>query len=710
MTLKFPFKLSFSLAMLMSFVVMAEGYPQGVPLPNATNSTPASVVESSPPPAAEPQLDSEPVAPLREPLQAKAVVVDINSETLNYDKEKDVYVAEGKVHVVISEQNSELIGDRITYDPKTQLLVAEGHVIINKNGQKTAGRYARIDLTRESALINDPITRVDSVRVKAKTALVNPDYTELRNGRLLINTSTALAKFNPKARPKKSTDGKNEKTSPGEKATAQKPGGKLSDKLSSKFGKKSPPKAESPGEQPVAEGDLASLSEGAGMDLEQRRKLYQPEQLDLSSDKGLSEEAFSDTAPGTKTAALSASQFRLKVNTITIRRGDDGYDQIDLKRPFLYWKNHNLGYMPANEFGYDETTGEVDYLGPDIGYDPDYGGFYYGPGWDFQAGKGIVRFSPLVTYGGGGRRSRGASFDSNGVGPGVGGIVHYRSRKNKLDFGYSTRADQPVLLYERKLFDGKTRLQAAVNEDYTNGFLGFERPHLIGQITDFRKLKEFGNFQLDSFASAGVAQDEFFPTNERTFFVDAKEDSDPVTAGRLQLQLRLKNKTPLLRVGEHLSFGFEGQAAMSAYTTGDIVGLLRLGPTMNVNLNRWNSNVRYFSAFAGGDSPFVFDSYYQGRQNLQLVNSFRVSNFLTVGARNDLNLLKDNDKNALMIGNALFAVVGPKEVKFNVAYDFIRKRSYFGINFYPGSGDTKVDYEKLRIFQPQNYMSTGAAP
>ena len=51
-----------------------------------------------------------------EPLKAKAVIVDINSNTFNYDNKRDVYVATGQVHVVISEQNSELFADKVTYD------------------------------------------------------------------------------------------------------------------------------------------------------------------------------------------------------------------------------------------------------------------------------------------------------------------------------------------------------------------------------------------------------------------------------------------------------------------------------------------------------------------------------------------------------------------------------------------------------------------
>ncbi|HEY9744808.1 MAG TPA: hypothetical protein V6C99_01170, partial [Oculatellaceae cyanobacterium] len=122
-----------------------------------------------------------------EPLKARAVMVDINSTTLNYDKERDVYVATGSVHMVISEQNSELYADKLTYDQNQGLAIAEGHVVIIKNGQRTDGTYAKIDLTRKSALINDTVTTISAVRVKAKQSFVNNNELLLEDGRLIIS-------------------------------------------------------------------------------------------------------------------------------------------------------------------------------------------------------------------------------------------------------------------------------------------------------------------------------------------------------------------------------------------------------------------------------------------------------------------------------------------------------------------------------------------
>lgn len=590
-------------------------------------------------PEQQPAATAESTGTSQEPLKARAVVVDIDSNTLSYDREADIYTATGAVHVIISEQNSELIADKVTYDKNKQLLVAEGNVVIIKDGQRTEGVYAKIDLTRKSALINDPVTQVDTVRVNAKTAFVDSRYVELENGRIIVDR----------------------------KHFAQK---RHQQKL-----------AEDP-DRPLNDEELSRLAFV--------NEYLDEDQILMSQNDG-----------------SAMSKFRMHAREIEVIRHDDGYNEMNFKSPSLRWGKYKLSGIGTTDFSYDSPTGDIEYLGPDVGYDPDFGGFYLGPGWDFRAGRGIVRVSPLVSFGGGGRRARGGrSFENTGVGPGVGGVLHYRHHRAKLDLGYNSRVGQPVLFAEKKLFDGKTKLMAAMNEDYNSGFLGYERPRYIAQLTDSRKIGEYRNFRLDTYESIGVAHDEFFPTNRSDFFVDPKDkDASPATAGRVQLQAQIQNVEPLFEVGEKfLKFGFVGQMALAGYSTGDFVGLLRAGPTMRVNVkDRFFSSMKYFLSGTAGETPFVFDTYYRGRQNLVLTNALRVNNFLTIGTQNNLNLNRDNDQNALAVGNALFLTVGPKSVKFNLAYDFIRKRSYFGLNFYPGSGANAIDFDTLKMFQPVNY-------
>ncbi len=598
----------------------------------------------------------------KEPLKARAVMVDITSNTLNYDKDHDVYIATGSVHMVISEQNSELYADKMTYDQNQDLVIAEGSVTIVKDGQKTHGSDAKIDLSRKSALINDYLANVEKVRIKAKQAFVNAKYVQYENGRIIL--SPALLQ---KSRGLASSDAQTER-----------------DLARQSRNRKAMP-------MDASNESLSNFPMG--------------QELDLAEDGASS---------GTNGESASKSNFNLKVRDMDIYRTASGYDKIYWKRPSLYYKGRKIAALPNTEFSMDEPYQDMEYLGPDIGYDPDYGGFYAGPGWDFHTGQhGNLRISPLVSYGGSGRRSiqGGSTYESISNGPGIGAILHYRDPKTRIDGGYNSHVGNPVVLARRKLFDGKTQLMASANEDYINGFLGYERPRYGLAIQDTRQLKEFGKFQVSSHASAGYYKDEFFPNYNDDFFVKAKEGAKPVYAGRGQVQLEFSNTEPLLRVGKVLSFGVRANAVATGYTTGDFYGLIRGGPTMNIRLGqRYNSSLQYFLAATAGDSPFIFDSYYRGRQNLVWSNAFAVNKYLTLGMRSNMSLNRDNDQGALFTGNQLFMMVGPKEVKVNLAYDVIRKRSYFGLNFYPGNDARPIDFEKMRIFQPENYSNPVPPP
>ncbi len=582
-----------------------------------------------------------------QPLEAKAVVVDIVSDTLEYDTEKNLYIAVGGVHVIVSEQNTDLEADKVIYDPKQELMIAEGNVIISNKGEKTFGTYAKIDLTRKSALINDPITSLEEVRVKAKQAFVTDRYLELENGKLVIP---------PKNQASTAAGYQYDEAQHGEL---------------SQLALANPLRASDPYENSIVE-------EYMNMDWDQEQGGWR-------------------------------NKFRIHSSEIEVHRSRDGYDEINLKNPKLKFGNFTLMKLPQMDFAHFGETGDVEYLGPDIGIDPDLGGFYMGPGLDFRLGKGVVRFSPLLSYGAGRRRSRRGQVLESADGAGFGGLLNYMSHDTKVRLGYTHKIGTPVIYARHNLF-GTTRTRAiiAANEDYNQGYLGWERPKYIAQITDSRKLFEKANIRATSFSSIGVAHDEFFPTNDENYFVQPKSsDAEPVTAGRVQLQTEFRNVLPLLTVGSekhYANFGVSGQVALSGYTTGDFVGILRAGPNVRMQMgDRFSSYVRYFYAASAGESPFVFDTYYRGRNSVLSVNQVRINKYVTMGMRTNVSLARDNATSSLFTGNSIFLLLGPDDVKLNLAYDFIRQRSFFGINYIPGNERKTLHYDRMKIYQPADF-------
>jgi len=617
-----------------------------------------------------PEAASDSIPPANEPIKARAVVVDINSNTLNYDKDHDVYVATGSVHMIISEQNSELFTDKLTYDQNQNLAIAEGNVVIIKDGQRTEGNYAKIDLTRKSALINDTLTDISAVRVKAKQSFVNNNEIIMENGRLIISgiMYQQLA----------AQGGLNNLGQSTGKGSNQA-------RLRREYSKK------------VYQNREAMINQ-----MSYQQQEYYRNQKNLAA---ISDEEKFDDSPG------KVSRFSLKAKEIEVIRHEDGYDEINLKHASLYAGKYKLFNMPDTDYSFDNNAKSFQYLGPDIGANRAYGGAYAGPGWDIHLGRGSLRFSPLVSYGSPGFwSSNGKDGKQISNGFGFGGAMHFRDPDTAIDLAYNSHVGSPILFADRKIFGESTHFMASYNDIYQNGLLGQqERPTYIAQITDYRVLKDIGKFQLTSFESIGYAKDNFYPNFRETYFVEATGQS-PRTLGRAQLQLQLANTSPLFRFGKYASVGMRAQLLTAAYTSADMIALGRIGPTLNLNLlnSRLQTSLGYTLSHSIGKSPFVFDSYYGGAQNVSMNNLIRVNKYLSIGNSGSFSLNRDNAKKALAVGNMMYMMVGPQDLKATIGYDFINARSYFGFNYFPGNKNTVVNFDKMQIVQPTNFTQPNA--
>jgi hypothetical protein len=640
-------------------------HKKSIVAPNTAEPTQLPTINSttSLPPQQSPQQGLTPI-PIIPPSPEK--VVDITSDKLVYDDALKAYVATGHVTVVVSEENTELRALKMTYIPEKQLLIAEDNVEMIKDGQPTYGTFARIDLSRQCALINQPNAKLGVVRMTGTTGLVSKDYIEFQQGKLLLNRSALSDGFGG-----------------GNRRTITFVGGD------------------------PARGVVARS--GFVPHLLNTKRVFEFVDDDSKLDANVLEtqtliKAYANydklLDPTADALAQEDDNFKFSVKAVSIIQHADQYQTIDLKSPRVTYKNHKAFKLPNIDLGQDQTTSRIDYLGPDFGYNRDLGGAYLSPGFDFKVGRGALKLSPMLTYGDGLKRNDNTLETKQGaIGAGVLGL--YNSQNLTVLAGRTSANNYNVLRAKYKLPIQGFSLLASQNTLAGTNYLVQERPSYSVQGEYSRRFgtgKLFGGIVTNG---AGVFKDDFFPFNSQARFVSPPRPANPYTAGRWMTQVVVRNQRPLVKIGNFAEIGAAAQFSNAFYTTNDNLTVFRAGPTLNFFYkNIFMSQTDYSIGHVGGNSPFVFDSFFLGKQTLTTNNALRLGPYVMLGARQIFNLKKETPTEESIVGNVLYATIGPKHLKFTLGYDALYKITSWGVSFYPTAGETEISYDKARIFRP----------
>lgn len=618
-----------------------------------------------------------------DPRTGKTINIDINSNELNYDPQTDMYTVTGDVYIIIPDKNTEILADKVTFNSNTSTMVALGNVFIIKDKNVLGTEEASFDLDKNISYYGKLKSVTEHLQLKAESGQRADTYTILNNGRLLVDEETVLNVVNSMNR-----QGLRFGTGSIYSYYSASRSRLLNSMQLGRFDVGS---------------DGATLSDSVVMDEE--------EEEDITGkvvDKPISpNDVIASNLDETD------SPYRLKAKVVDVHRDDKGFDEIVFKQATIRYKNVPVLYTPYADFGYIRDQSFLTYLGPDFGYNVDYGGMYLGPGFDFQALGGWFHLSPIVSYGGG-RRLRPNRGEPTQIDPqlGYGFLGHFRSPVNQTDFGYSNTLQEPIFLMEQRLFNRKsnTRLRLGAKQFYTNGFFGIERPRLIGEVTHFKQFRPVKSLMLRTYLSAGAAQDDFFPNRQSRFFVDPTSE-EAITTGRLQLQGQLITLEPIVQLGKYGVLGAISQARVSLYGTGDKYLVAQAGPYANLTAGPFFTQLRYYYTQTAGETPFVFDSYFRGRNNIQSINSIDLGKYFTIGAVHGFAVNRDNARGDLLVDRRFFISAGSQSLRFSVAVDVINKRSYFGITLNPEGGSATMDFDTLNIYQPDfNGFPSGEPP
>ena len=113
----------------------------------------------------------------------------LDCDRIDYDTNAYSIIATGHASVDFVKQDTTLKADKITYDRMNNTIKAEGDVKILKNGQVITGEYIFVDMNEENALVEKPVTRTDTIEIKAQKGYVYGDKIVQEKGSVVVDQS-----------------------------------------------------------------------------------------------------------------------------------------------------------------------------------------------------------------------------------------------------------------------------------------------------------------------------------------------------------------------------------------------------------------------------------------------------------------------------------------------------------------------------------------
>jgi hypothetical protein len=393
--------------------------------------------------------------------------------------------------------------------------------------------------------------------------------------------------------------------------------------------------------------------------------------------------------------------FSVALKNVEVVQHPDGYQTIDLQWPKVFFKGKRLFSLPGIDLGQNQVTQRVDYLGPDIGYNRDLGGFYATPGFDFKMGPGALKLSPMLTYGSPiDREDTSIDVQDPAFGLGVLGLYNTENLRVMAGRALQNNFNTARVSYRLPWWNG-TRVVSSYNSIAGTNLFTPERPTWSVQVQDRRNVLRERLFSGLWYNSVGQFEDNFFPFSSNRQFTGVVKGVGLETAGRWLSQLQLRNTRPLLKFGNFAELGAYGLLSNALYSTGDHLTVALGGPTFSFFIKNWfMSQTDYAFGSVNGRSPFTFDAYYFGKQVVSTNNALRLGPYVMIGARQVLNLAKTDSNQTLLASNVVYITAGPRHVKLTLGYDAIFKTATFGLSLYPKMGDVEVPFERARLFRP----------
>lgn len=371
--------------------------------------------------------------------------------------------------------------------------------------------------------------------------------------------------------------------------------------------------------------------------------------------------------------------YTLKANTIYIDSRKD-HEVITIKNADLYLKKYKLAAIPSTRIVSNKQNTVIESNIPEIG-SHSLLGVHAGPAVVLNVpGGSTLKLAPIVTY----------SKEKLGIG----GIARFRNQYNMTEVAYGTSRDELLIRGRQKLAPGLTLHYSRLTNE-SEWFLGYRKPKYSANLI-YSKNNYVDDLKLyfSQQYSAGVFVDNV-PNAE---FRDAE--------GRFRWMTQSFKPVYSYRNEEGnigFSTGLVAQTAASVYTSGDVLGLFRIGPALNTQVGPWSQALMYLQTASAGESPFWFDRYRYGHSNVILIESLKLCKYLSVGYMASIAMNREVKDDDLFQENRFLVSFGPEYARITIGYDALRQNTMLIMSMLVGTKDSEIAFKKSILKNPEKF-------
>ena len=373
-----------------------------------------------------------------------------------------------------------------------------------------------------------------------------------------------------------------------------------------------------------------------------------------------------------------SNKYKVVAKKIEAKRVDDRTD-ITIKDAKIYRGGKYITHTPIFTISADKDVNYIETMVPEIGTKPRIG-TYIAP----SIVLGLPNASALKA---------GPLLGINGSDFGVGAFARLSTPKSKTNLFYASTTGNFVINSKYNFTDDFS-LNFVGNDYIDNGWMGGQLPNYGVELAyDKRSYIPQANTTIRNRLAAGLYDD------------NKDYGSDSLTTVRYTWQVDAQNARPLLNWEKYIMLGYSYQHAFNLYQTGDTNGVIRIGPRIYTDLGRLTAEATYFMGGEYGESPFWFDRYRYGKNNVRLKGQYYVNKFLSLGYHASINIGDRDYEDNWLTENQFIVAVGPEDLKLKLGFDTVRNTTVVGFDMLLGSNKTVVEFDEMKIKDLDTHVS-----